>query len=211
MPARNQRLVKIVGAAVLVSGLLYRGPAVLWLLSFLAPVFSGHVTLDLVGMEILLSLLVAVAILMLKVSLGVGLLRLQAGALRPTAAVAGFELIFIAFGLVRAMTSDVLGPSGIWVPILVAVVLVDIATISVLTTVTLAEGVTRSGMKAQGGHEARMRHFLRLRDGWKSVGNHPDLVIVNIAPANFVIAPFSWLLAGIFYLFVVLPLKPWGR
>lgn len=182
------------------------------LLTFLGALFSGGVPLNtLWGLESLLSFVAGLLISGLQVFFGVALLRKGRGARTGGIMTATADLYLIGYWQVRtALSAMIPAATGSTLVILVVVVLADIGVLALLNGPEARRAFPDPRGSADKRYRARVRAAERIRDGWQSIGRGPDYVIVNIAPAMVLFAPFFWAAAGVFYLVAALPFRPWG-
>lgn len=201
-------LLRGAAVAVLATAVILRGPAVLSLPGFLQALFGGHIPLTFGGVEGVILFFASLAVLLWKISVGLGLLRLELGARIPAVGATLVDLLLMGYLATRAwLSAAITGPQGIWLPIALIVALVNVGTLVVLyASLGKAPG---SPQKRDPGHEGRMRTFRRIRDGWRNLGRGSGFTVVNLTPVTFLVAPFYWVVAGVYYMLVVLPLRSW--
>lgn len=61
-------------------------------------------------------------------------------------------------------------------------------------------------------HERRVETAKRIGESWQRLGRWDNVILIPVALGSFLVAPITFLAAGLYYLIAVLPLRPgWRR
>ncbi len=84
----------------------------------------------------------------------------------------------------------------------------DLALLVLLLTSPGREATNPPGPADWAAHEGRVARAKRLGESWKSVGRWDNVILIPVALGSFILAPITYLAAGVYYLVGVLPLRP---
>jgi hypothetical protein len=141
------------------------------------------------------------------------LVALAWGVVKGSGAARSRLLVILGVLSVYALVRAVLAPPppesiGVVGLLLSAWFLKDLLMFGVLVSPGAGKAMELGSGQEWAGHAARMTRVGKIAGGWKNVGQWGNTVLVPVVFGSFLLAPFTYAAAGVFFLMVVLPLRP---
>jgi len=149
--------------------------------------------------------LLDIPVMFLFILFNVVLIVLSWGVYRRSAPARTRLMVLLGIVYIRAIVTVAL-VEGATLPI--PVLLKDAVLVALLLSPWGASAVRPPTHADWAAHERRVGWGRRIGASWQNVGQWDNTVLIPVIFGSFILAPFTYFAAGLFYVTVVLPLKP---